>query len=237
MTLRLPDDLSEQEQALTKKLLILIWLGVILIGLALAIASGGIAQRAKRGDDITVNYTLKLTDGRVLSTTAGTEPFQATLGKGMLVSGFEEAVIGMKPGENKTVTIPPEKGYGPRRPELIEVVDRSMLPEGVEPQVGQRLEAYGKDNKPFMVTIIAFDDQTVTADMNHPLAGQNLTFDIELLAIGATTRVNQPDALQLSWMLFGLGVLLIFGFIAYNRMNFSHSPAVRRTSRLRSPFH
>lgn len=224
------------EPSVTKNWWVLFWIGVACIGVALGIASDWIAQRAKPGDNIAVNYTLKLDDGYVLGTTVGKEPFQATLGKGMLVSGFEGAVIGMKLGERKTVTISPEQGYGQYRPELVQVLDRSKLPKGVNPTIGQRLEAYGKDNQKYMVTIIGFDDQTVTADMNHPLAGQNLTFDIELVSIGNMTITSHPSSTELTWTLFGMGVFFILGFILYNRLNMSRFPSKHRTSRLQSQY-
>ena len=222
---------------MTKNIWILFLLGVALMGLALALASGLITQTVQPGDTITVNYTLKLDDSSIYSTTAGGQPLQATLGEGKLVSGLEETVIGMKVGEKKTVTIPPEKGYGAYQHNLVEVVDRSLLPEGTEPVVGQRLEAYGSDGKPFMVTIASFDDKTVTADLNPPLAGRNLTFDIELLAIGGNATPNGAGSTQTSWILFLVGVLLA-GFVFYNRMNPSQIRPLskRRVPRLKSQY-
>lgn len=159
----------------------LILSGIML--LAALVASGCAAQSVKDGDTVTINYTLALDDGSIYYTTSGGEPHQFTLGEGALIPGFEEAVIGMQVGESKTVKLPPEKAYGSRRPELVMTGDRSLLPEGLQPVVGQQLETT-ISGEPAMVMVMEVTETTVTLDANHPLAGQNLTFSIELVAIG-----------------------------------------------------
>ena len=222
---------------MNKNTWVLFFLGIVLVGVALALASGLIARKAKLGDTITFYYTLRLDDGSVYGTNVGSQPLQVTLGEGKLVSGFEEAIIGMQAGESKTVTIPPDKAYGPYRPELVEVVERSLLPKGVEAVVGQQLEAYGTEGKPFMVTIIEVNDTTVTADINPPLAGQNLTFDIELLTIGENTAaINHNNLMKLSWILFASGVFTL-GFVLFRHKDSSGPFLERRSVRLRSTYH
>lgn len=192
----------------------LVLLGILLLGAVLA--SGCAAQRAKDGDAVTVHYTLTLEDGTVADSSAGGEPLQFTLGEGKLISGFEEAVVGMRIRDTQTVTLPPEKAYGLRRPELVEVVSRSKLPEGLEPVVGGQLEATAKDGTPLMVVITEFTDTTVTVDANPPLAGKTLTFDIELLAIGENLASgDRAKQTSLSWLLLAPVALALAAGLAF----------------------
>lgn len=190
----------------------LVLLGSLLLGAVLA--SGCAAQRAKDGDTVTVNYTLTLEDGTVADTSAGGEPLQFTLGEGKLISGFEEAVVGMRIGDTKTVTLPPEKAYGPRRPELVGVVSRSKLPEGLEPVVGQELQTTRQDGAPVTVIVTEVTEDTVTLDANPPLAGKTLTFDVELVAIEENVASsNRANPTSFSWVLLALAVgVLASGF-------------------------
>jgi len=192
----------------------LLLLGILLLGAVLA--SGCAARQAKDGDTVKLNYTLTLEDGTVYGTSVGGEPLQVTLGKGALIPGFEEAVVGMRIGDTQTITLPPEEAYGLRRPELVDIVSRSMLPEGVEPVVGGQLEATAKDGTPLMVVITEFTDTTVTVDANPPLAGRTLTFEIELVAIGenvaASDRARQTS---LSWLLLAPAALALAAGLAF----------------------
>ncbi len=185
-------------------------LGILLLGAVLA--GGCAAKEAQAGDVVSVNYTITLDDGTIYETSIGREPLKFTVGQDEFLPAFEEAVIGMRIGDSKIINLPPEKAYGPRRPELVQVVSRSMLPEGVEPVVGQPLQALDQDGAPFTVIITEVTEDTVTADSNLPLAGKNLTFNIELLAIGETLasddRANQPN---LGWLLLAPAVLLASG--------------------------
>lgn len=138
---------------------------------------------AKEGDTVQVNYTGKLQDGKVFDTSYGRCPMQFTLGKGQLIAGFEKAVLGMRAGEKKTVVIPPDQGYGSRQDEAIVEVDRKNLPPDLNPEVGQRLEFTQDDDSTVLVTVADLTDATITIDANHPLAGKDLTFDIELVSI------------------------------------------------------
>ncbi len=139
--------------------------------------------QAKLGDTVKVNYTGKLQDGTVFDSSANRDPLQFALGQGQVISGFEEAVVGMAPGESKSVTIPSEQAYGPYQDELVIVVDEKQMPSDLSVEVGQQLQMRHSSGQavPVMVTNVA--DSKVTLDANHPLAGKDLTFDLELVNI------------------------------------------------------
>jgi len=138
---------------------------------------------AEQGDEVTVEYTGKLEDGTVFDTSEDREAFTFTIGEEQVIPGFEDAVIGMEPGDTTTTTIPPEEAYGPRADERVFTIERSELPEEIEPQVGDRLQVQDREGQTFPVTIIDVGESTVTLDANHPLAGEELTFDIELVSL------------------------------------------------------
>lgn len=139
--------------------------------------------QAKQGDTVNVHYTGKLGDGTVFDTSRSRHPLQFTIGKGQVIAGFEQAVDGMNTGESKTVIIPMDNAYGPRREEMIITMERSKLPADLVPQVGQRLELTQMDDQNILVTVTAVTDSMLTLDANHPLSGKDLTFDIELVGI------------------------------------------------------
>jgi peptidylprolyl isomerase len=141
------------------------------------------AAKAKDGDTVQVNYTGKLADGTVFDSSVGRQPLEVVLGKGQVIPGFEKAILGMKVGENKTVTIPANEAYGPYHNDLIFDVPREKLPAGVTPQVGQQLQGSQEDGTTMVATITKVSDQTITVDANIPLAGKDLTFDIGLVKI------------------------------------------------------
>jgi FKBP-type peptidyl-prolyl cis-trans isomerase 2 len=138
---------------------------------------------AKKGDSVRVFYTGRLEDGAVFDTSEGHEPLAFTIGGKEVIRGFEQAVVGMQPGESKTTTLPPEKAYGPHRPEKVAEVERKDVPEHIELVVGNHLELTKEDGEPFAVLISDLTETTVTLDANHPLAGRVLTFEINLLEI------------------------------------------------------
>ena len=139
--------------------------------------------QAKQGDSVQIHYTGTLEDGTVFDTSRSRHPLQFTLGKGQVIAGFEQAVVGMNTGESKTTKIPVELAYGPRRDDRIITNNRDQLPPDLDPQIGQRLEMTQADDQNILVTVTGATDSTLTVDANHPLAGKPLTFDIELLAI------------------------------------------------------
>ena len=141
------------------------------------------AGKAKVGDTVQVNYTGKLADGSVFDSSIGKQPLEVVLGKGQVIPGFEKAILGMKVGDNKTVTISASDAYGPSHKELIFEVPKENLPAGVAPQVGQQLRGSKADGTTMVATITKISDKTVTLDGNVPLAGKDLTFEIGLVKI------------------------------------------------------
>jgi peptidylprolyl isomerase len=153
---------------------------VLMIGVMM---TGCTAAQAKNGDTVQVNYTGKLADGTVFDSSIGREPLEFTLGAGQVISGFEKAVFGMKVGEKKTVTIPADEAYGPHLDEQVAEIPREKFPEDLTLEVGQQLGVRRTDGGTSIVTIISVSDNTVMIDANHPLAGKDLTFEIELVKI------------------------------------------------------
>jgi peptidylprolyl isomerase len=159
---------------------IILLTGAVLTGCNSASSGGG----AKDGDTVQVNYTGKLADGTVFDSSEGRDPLEFTLGKGNMIPGFEKAVLGMKVGEKKTVTIPSDEAYGPHLDDMVVEVPREKLPSNIDPKVGQMLETTQQNGTKIIFTITKVtDNTTVTLDANHPLAGKDLTFDIELVKI------------------------------------------------------
>ncbi len=146
--------------------------------------SASTSDGAKNGDTVQVNYTGKLADGTIFDTSVGRDPYELTLGAGQAIEGFDKAVVGMKVGEKKTVTIPSDEAYGPHYDELVVEVSRDVLPDNMEPKVGLTLTARGPNGQEIGFTVTGVSDNgTVTLDANCPLAGKDLTFDIELVKI------------------------------------------------------
>ncbi len=139
--------------------------------------------QAKMGDTVKVHYTGKLEDGTVFDTSTNRDPLQFTIGEGRVIPSFEQAVVGMNPGESKNTKIPADKAYGPHREELVLVIDRNQFPVDLNPEVGQRLQSRQADGRTIVVTVTDVSESSVTLDANHPLAGEDLTFDIRLLEI------------------------------------------------------
>ena len=139
--------------------------------------------QAKRGDTVKIHYTGRLEDTTTFETSAEHDPLQFTLGEGKMIPGFEKAVIGMKPGESKTVKVPADKAYGPYRKDLTIEVGREKIPPNLKAEVGHPLRIRLADGKTTMVKVIELSESTITLDGNHPLAGEDLTFDIQLIEI------------------------------------------------------
>ena len=139
--------------------------------------------QAKNGDTVKIHYTGKLSDGTVFDTSSNKDPLQFTVGKGQVIEGFDEAVTGMVVGETKTAEIPCDKAYGSRNDNMIIVVDKKQVPPELKPEVGQRLEVGSASGEMLAVTVIEVGEENITLDANPPLAGEDLTFDLELLEI------------------------------------------------------
>lgn len=142
-------------------------------------------SKVKDGDTVKVHYTGKLTeDGSVFDSSREREPLEFTLGDGQLIPGFEEAVIGMEEGDDTTVELESKDAYGERREDLELEVAKDDLPDNVDPQVGMQLQMQQQENgRAIPVQITAVEDEFVKLDANHPLAGKDLTFDIELVEL------------------------------------------------------
>jgi peptidylprolyl isomerase len=139
--------------------------------------------KVKNGDTIKIHYTGKLDDGTTFDTSLEGDPLEFTIGEHEVIPGMEDAVIGMEPGDERTVTIPSDEAYGPYHEEMVVVVDRKEFPEEMEIQVDQQLSVVLEDEQSIIVTVTEITDDSVTLDANHPLAGENLVFDIHLVEI------------------------------------------------------
>ena len=139
-------------------------------------------SHAKPGDTVRLHYTGTLDDGSEFDSSRGREPLEFTLGAGQVIPGFDEAVSGMRVGERKTVTIPADQAYGVRQEELILAVPRAQVPPHIALEVGQELQL-SQEGHAFQVTVREVTDEQVVLDGNHPLAGEALTFALELVEI------------------------------------------------------
>jgi len=140
-------------------------------------------RQAQEGDRVKIHYTGRLEDGTVFDSSEGRPPLDFIIGDGMIMPGIENRVIGMVIDSEITVEIPPEEAFGFRREELVTELDRKIIPENLDPEIGQQLEVKQPDGKSLIVTVLDLKEDTVTLDGNHPLAGQTLLIDIKLLEI------------------------------------------------------
>jgi peptidylprolyl isomerase len=141
-------------------------------------------EGANQGDVVKVHYTGRLEDGTVFDSSLDREPLQFTLGAGEVISGMERAVVGMKLGDSKTEKIPADQAYGPHDAEMVFKVARNRFPDDVKPELGQDLEIQHTDGRSRHVFVTGVSESMVTLDANHPLAGKDLIFDLQLVAIG-----------------------------------------------------
>ncbi|MDA3844149.1 MAG: peptidylprolyl isomerase [Candidatus Kapabacteria bacterium] len=139
--------------------------------------------KAKKDDTVKVHYTGKLTDGNTFDTSEGRDPLSFKLGSNQVIPGFENGIIGMEVGEKKTINIPIAEAYGEYRKELLLKVDLKQLPEGVEPKVGDTLEMTNENGDIIPVRVADITETDIVLDANHPLSGQELVFDLELVSI------------------------------------------------------
>jgi peptidylprolyl isomerase len=139
--------------------------------------------RAAKMDTVKVQYTGRLQDGTIFDESPEDRPLQFIIGREEVIAGFDEAVEGMYQGESKSVTIPCEKAYGKSKPELLETVERSIIGDKVDLQVGGQLEVTNHDDTTFRLMVREITEEHVTLDANHPLADKELVFEIELLEV------------------------------------------------------
>ena len=138
-------------------------------------------KKVTKGDTVKVHYTGKLTDGTVFDTSAGHDPLSFAVGSGQVIVGFDEAVLGMQVGESKTVHIPVDKAYGERKDELVMEVPIEQVPEDLTPELGMHLELGGVNGEIMRVVVTKISATHITLDANPPLAGKDLSFDLELV--------------------------------------------------------
>lgn len=140
-------------------------------------------SQAKPGDTVRMHYSGKLSDGTLFDSSEGREPMEFNLGSGEIIPGLDQAVAGMSVGEEKTVTVTPEDAYGPRDPERVQAVPRSQFPDHIPTEPGTQLQMQTQDGQSVPVMVADADESQVTLDANHPLAGQELTFEVEVVEI------------------------------------------------------
>ena len=139
--------------------------------------------QAKKGDTVKVHYTGTLKDGSEFDSSRDRDPLEFIIGEQQVIEGFEQAVVGMSPGDSVEVTIVSEQAYGPRVDDMIATVSIDQFPSDFTPVIGQQLQLRKEDGTALIVLITDINDATVTLDANHPLAGEDLTFSIELVEI------------------------------------------------------
>jgi FKBP-type peptidyl-prolyl cis-trans isomerase 2 len=140
-------------------------------------------SQVKSGDKVKVHYHGKLTSGETFDSSSGRDPLEFEVGSGMVIKGFDDGVTGMVVGEKKTINIPFLEAYGPRNPEMVIEMPKDRFPEDMEIEVGMPLVMSDQQGQQFNVTITEIKEKAVMLDANHPLAGQDLIFDLELMEI------------------------------------------------------
>ncbi|RZN39381.1 MAG: peptidylprolyl isomerase [Methanosarcinales archaeon] len=135
------------------------------------------------GGTVKVHYTGKLEDGTVIDTTENRDPLQLKIGDGEIISRIEQAMLGMEPGESKTVKVPANEAYGAHREDLVFVIDHSHIPADTEPNVGQQFQLLLPDSQTLVATVTNVTESSVELDANHQMAGEELIFDIQLMEI------------------------------------------------------
>jgi len=163
------------------KYILLISIPVILTLLLLTGCSG--ERVAEEGDNVTVHYTGSLEDGTVFDSSIGKDPLAFTIGAGEVISGFDDAVKGMKVGEVKTVTLTPDQAYGEYNNDLIITLEISQIPSSINLELGENIPLQNSAGQIYVSKIIGIGLTTVTVDANHELAGKTLIFEIELVSI------------------------------------------------------
>lgn len=143
-------------------------------------------MQVKENNTVKVHYTGKLTDGQIFDTSEGKEPIEFTLGQGRLIPGFEKGLLNMKLNEKKTLNIAKEDAYGEVNEQLIQEVAKKDLPQDMEPQVGMGLVSKAPDGSEMNLMVVEVKEEAIVIDGNHPLAGRDLVFDIEVVAISET---------------------------------------------------
>ncbi|HSU52245.1 MAG TPA: peptidylprolyl isomerase [Segetibacter sp.] len=140
-------------------------------------------QQVKSGDTVRVHYHGKLTDGTTFDSSEGREPLEFEVGSGNVIAGFDSGVTGMQVGEKKTINIPVDEAYGQKQDDLLMEFPLDRFPADMQPEVGMQLNMSNGSGQNFPVVIREVREDSVVLDANHPLAGEDLTFDLELVEI------------------------------------------------------
>ncbi|TMM55348.1 FKBP-type peptidyl-prolyl cis-trans isomerase [Sulfitobacter sabulilitoris] len=139
--------------------------------------------QVKSGDTVQIHYTGTLLDGTTFDSSQGRDPLEFTVGSGQIIPGLDTALPGMEVGDKKTVQVPSDEAYGPLNPEMRQAVPREGIPAEIPLDIGTQLQMQTPDGQAMPVTVVEVDEATVTLDANHPLAGKDLKFDIELVKV------------------------------------------------------
>jgi len=140
-------------------------------------------DKVKDGDTVKIHYTGKKEDDAVFGSSKGGPPIEFEIGGGDIISGLEQGVVGLEIGESKSITVPPEKAFGPIREELFKIIKEDELPENIKPVVGQRVKIVRPDGKNVDFRIAEIKADRIILNGNHPLAGETLTVDVEIVEI------------------------------------------------------
>jgi len=149
-------------------------------------------QQVKAGDTVKVHYHGRLTDGTTFDSSEGREPLEFKVGSGQVIKGFDDGVTGMEVGQKKTINIPADEAYGAKNEEMVVNFPRANFPEDLNPEVGMQLNMTNGSGQVIPVVIVEVGEEEVILDANHPLAGQELVFDLELVSIGSGSRIIMP---------------------------------------------
>ncbi|HEY0065853.1 MAG TPA: peptidylprolyl isomerase [Flavisolibacter sp.] len=149
-------------------------------------------QQVKSGDKVRVHYHGKLRSGETFDSSQGREPLEFTVGSGQVIKGFDNGVMGMQVGDKKTVEITVDDAYGQKSEEMIVEFPRNQFPEDLDPQIGMQLMMNNGSGQSFPVSVTEVKEESVILDANHPLAGEDLIFDIELVEIVPTSKIIMP---------------------------------------------
>jgi peptidylprolyl isomerase len=138
---------------------------------------------AKAGDTVKVHYTGRFNDGTVFDSSVKREPLEFQIGDGRILPAFEQGVVGMEPGDTKRIEVGAEEAYGKRKDQMVRKIPREQFPEDFKPEIGKQIQIPGEGGQNLVVMVVDFDDESITLDANHPLAGHDLSFEIELLEV------------------------------------------------------